>query len=221
MATAARTTKHIIQAYRAVRQVETLTQAKLDVLLETNALYKLFEPDTRHPYYVLASAGQSTLATFEELIAGVLDWTEDAGTIGEELDKVKARQIVNDEPTDDDLDALRLIQPVAMTEAEAADKLLSVYHSASSAWSKSGSGMINADLAALHGKRNVGRHKESPDLKITTECGAAVREIKKLAKELRDCGNGTSTIRRELEKKQVMRGLSGQGKDAAIEMLLK
>ena len=84
MAAAARTTKHIIQAYRAVRQVETLTQAKLDALLETNALYKLFDPDTRHPYYVLASDGQKTLAAFEELIAGVLDWTVDAGTIGEE-----------------------------------------------------------------------------------------------------------------------------------------
>lgn len=221
MAAAARTTKHIIQAYRAVRQVETLTQAKLDALLETNALYKLFDPDTRHPYYVLASAGQKTLEAFEEFIAGVLDWTVDAGTIGEELDKVKARQIVEEEPADDELDALRLIQSVVITEAEAADKLLSVYHSASSAWSKSGAGIINADLAALHGKKNVGRHKESPELKITTECGAAVREIKKLAKELRDCGNGTSTIRRELEKKQIMRGLAGQGKDAAIETLLK
>lgn len=221
MATAARTTKHIIQAYRAVRQVETLTQAKLDALLETNALYKLFEQDTRHPYYVLASAGQSTLAAFEALIAGVLDWTVDVGTIGEELDKVKARQIVNEEPTDDSLDALRLIQPVVMTETEAADKLLSVYHSASSAWSKSGAGIINTDLATLHGKKNVSRHKESPELKLTTECGVAVREIKKLAKELRDCGNGISTIRSELEKKQVMRGLAGQGKDTAIETLLK
>ncbi len=221
MATAARTTKHIIQAYRSVRQVETLTQAKLDALLETNALYKLFEPDTRHPYYVLASAGQSTLAAFEELISGVLDWTVDAGTIGEELEKAKARQIVNEEPTDDDLDALRLIQPIAMTEAEAADKLLSVYYIASGVLNKASAGVINDNLATLHGKKLVARHKESPELKITTECGAAVREIKKLAKELRDCGNGTSTIRRELKKKQVMRGLSGQGKDAAIEMILK
>lgn len=75
--------------------------------------------------------------------------------------------------------------------------------------------------ATLHGKRNVGRHKEAPERKITTECGAAVREIKKLAKELRDFGNGSGTIRSELEKKQVMRGLSGQGKDAVIELLLK
>lgn len=221
MATTPRTTKHIIQAYRAVRKVETLTQAKLDALLATNPLYKFFEPDTRHPYYALASAGQNTLDAFEALIAGVLDWTVDVGTISEELEKVKAWQIVNEEPTDDDLDALRLIQPIAMTEAEAADKFLSVYRSASTAWSKLGAGNINADLAALHGKKNVGRHKESPELKITTECGAAVREIRKLVKELRDCGNGGSTIRRELEVKQIMLMLSGQGKDTAIEILLK
>jgi hypothetical protein len=221
MATAARTTKHIIQAYKAVRKVETLTQAKLDALLETNALYKLFEPDDRHPYYVLASAGQSTLAAFEALIAGLLNWKVDSGTICEELEKVKARQIVKGEATDDDFDALRLIQTVAMTEAEAAAKLLSVYQSASSAYSWSGAGMINGELAKLHGKKNVARHKETPELKITTECGAAVRELKKLAKVLRDCGNGSSTIRRELERSQVRRGLTGQSKDAVIEMMLK
>lgn len=221
MAAAARATKYIIQAYKAVRRAEEQTQAKLDALLETNALYKLFEPDTRHPYYVLASAGRNTLNAFEELIAGVMDWQDGGSTISEELDKSKARQIVNDEEDDDDLDALRLIQPKTKTEAEAADKLLAVYNSASVVWSRSGAGIINAELATLHGKRNVGRHKETPERKITTECGAAVREIKKLAKELRDLGNGSSTIRSELEKKQVMRGLSGQGKDAVIELFLK
>ena len=111
MTTAVKTTKHIIQAYKAVRRVEELTQAKLDALLETNAFYKLFEPDTEHPYYVLASAGQNTISSYEALIAGVLDWTIGSGTIAEELDKAKARLIVDDEKAeDDDLDALRLIQ---------------------------------------------------------------------------------------------------------------
>ena len=44
-------------------------------------------------------------------------------------------------------------------------------------------GANEAELAKLHGKRNVGRHKEAPELKITTECGAAVKELKKLAKK--------------------------------------
>jgi hypothetical protein len=221
MTTAARTTKHIIQAYKAVLQVEMLTQAKLDALLETNAFYKLFEPDTQHPYYLLQSAGKNTLASFQKLIAGVLTWKVDSGTISEELDKVKARQIVKGEATDDDLEALRLIQPVAMTEAEAADKLLTVYHSASVASSWSANGIINFELQRLHGKKYVAQHKEKPELKISKECNATVREIKKLAKQLTDCGNGSSTIRREFEKKQMMRGLAGQSKDAAIELLLK
>lgn len=221
MATVARTTKHIIQAYKAVRRAEERTQEKLDALLETNALYKLFEHEQKHPYYKLADAANNTLIEFEMLVAGVMEWTLISGTIGEELDKVKARQIVNDEDADDDLDALRLIQPNTMTEAEAAEKLLSVYNSTSVVWSRSGAAIINTELAKQHGTKNVPRHKETPEMKITTECGAAVREIKKLAKELRELGNGGSTIRRELEKKQVMRGLSGQGKDAAIEILLK
>lgn len=221
MATAARTTKHIIQAYKAVRRAEEQTQAKLDALLETNALYKLFEHDQQHPYYKLADTAKNTLIEFEMLVAGVMEWTLSSGTIGEELDKVKAHQIVNDEDVDDNLDALRLIKPQTMTEAEAAEKLLAMYNSASVVWSRSGAAIINTELAMQHGTKNVPRHKETPEIKITTECGAAVREIKKLAKELREIGNGSSTIRRELEKKQVMRGLTGQGKDAAIEMMLK
>ena len=81
--------------------------------------------------------------------------------------------------------------------------------------------MINYELEKLHGKRLVKRHKESPEVKAAPECRAAVREVKKLGKVLRDCGNGNSTIRRELEKKQVLLGLSGQPKDVLIELLLK
>jgi hypothetical protein len=221
MATAARTTKHIIQAYKAVRRAEEQTQAKLDALLETNALYKLFEHEQQHPYYKLADAANNTLIEFEMLVAGVMEWTLSSGTISEELDKVKARQIVDEEEPDDDLDALRLIQPNTLTEAETADKLLSVCRSATGTASWAETSLINHELEKLHGKRLVKRHKETPEVKVAQECRAAVREMKKLCKVLRDCGNGSSTIRRELEKKQVLLGLSGQPKDVLIELLLK
>lgn len=221
MATAAKTTKQIIQAYKAVRQVEALTQAKLDALLETNTLYKLFEPDTRHPYYVLADAGKNTLAAFESAIAGVLDWKIGSSTISEELDKVKARQIVNEEAEDADLDALRLIQPVAMTEEQVADKLITAYYTACSVWIKAKDSVVNTELSDLFGKKNAERHKETPAVKLTKEANAAIRNIMKSTQQMRDYGNGTNTLRRELEKKQVMRGLSGQGIDAAIKLMLK
>lgn len=221
MAAAVKATKHIIQAYKAVRRAEEQTQAKLDALLETNALYKLFEPDTRHPYYTLASAGNNTLIVFEELVAGVIDWQDGGSKIGEEMDKVKARQIVDEEEPDDDLDALRLIQPKTITEAEAADKLLSACRSATGAASWAEISLINHELEKLHGKKLIKRHKESPEVKAAPECRTAVREMKKLGKVLRDCGNGSSTIRRELEKKQALLGLSGQPKDVLIELLLK
>lgn len=221
MATAAKTTKQIIQAYKAVRQVEALTQAKLDALLETNTLYKLFEPDTRHPYYVLADAGKNTLAAFESAIAGVLDWKIGSSTISEELDKVKARQIVNEEAEDADLDALRLIQPVAMTEEQVADKLITAYYAACSVWIKEKDSVVNAALSDLFGKKNAERHKETPAVKLTREANAAIRKIMKSTQQMRDYGNGSNTLRRELEKKQVMLGLSGQGIDAAIKLMLK
>lgn len=218
MAAAARATKHIIQAYKAVRRAEEQTQAKLDALLATNAQYIIFEPDTRHPYYTLSSSGNNTLNAFEELVAGVMDWQDGGSTISEELDKVKARQIVDEEEPDDDLDALRLIQPKIMTEAEAMEKLLYVCRSATGTASRVEASMINYELEKIHGKKLVKRHKESPEVKAAPECRAAVREVKKLGKVLRDCGNGSSTIRRELEKKKV---LLGQTKDMLVELLLK
>lgn len=221
MTTAARASKHIIQTYKAVRRAEEQTQAKLEALLETNALYRLFENDERHPYYTLANSGNRTLIEFEELVAGVMDWLSGGSTISEEMDKTKARQIVNDEKADDDLDALRLIQPITMTEAEAADKLLSVCRTAIGTASWCEKKMIDYELEKLHGKKLVKRHRESPEIKAAPECRAAVREMKKLGKVLRDCGNGNSTIRSELEKKQVLRGLTGQSKDSLIELLLK
>jgi hypothetical protein len=221
MAAAARTAKQILKAYKAVRRVEVLTQAKLDALLETNAQYKLFEPDTRHPYHVIASSGKSAAKEFEALIAGVLQWELGSGSIAEEIDKVKARQIVDETAADEDLDALRAIQQNVLTEADAAKMLLTLFSSVNVTRTIVSTSIINGDLAILHGKRNVPRHKEKPEVKITTECGDAVREVKKLAKELRDCGNGSSTIRQELEKNQVLRELSGQGKDFAIQSFLK
>jgi hypothetical protein len=211
MATLKRTIKQIIQTDKSLRLVRDLTQKKLDALLETNPLYKLFEPDTRHPYYVLAETGQNPLNAFEALIAGVLDWKIGSGSIKDELEEV----------ADEDSQALILINPVVMTEAEAADQLLSALLSVASTRDKTRASVINRDLEELHGKKNIKRHKESPELEIAKDLTAAVREIKKLAKVLRDLGNGCSTIRRELEKKQVMRGLSGQGKDYWIDTLLK
>ena len=103
MGIATRATKQILPAYKAVRCVKHLTQRKLDALLETNPRYKLFEHDAQHPYYTLATCGQNTLTVYEELIAGVMNWAVDSGTISEELDRLKAWQIVNDEAVDEEL----------------------------------------------------------------------------------------------------------------------
>ena len=211
MATVKITIKQIIQTDKSLRLVRDLTQKKLDALLETNPFYKLFEPDTQHPYYVLAESGQRQLDAFEALIAGVLDWKIGSRTIRAELTAVG----------DEDLEALLLINPVVITEVEAADQLLSLLPTVAFTSIDARPGAINGDLAALHGKKNIMRHKESPELEIAKELTAAVREMKKLAKVLRDLGNGCSTIRRELEKKQMWRGLNGQGKDYWIDTLLK
>ena len=108
MAAASRATKHIIKAHKALRQAAEITQQKLDALLATNARYKLFEHDEKHPYYALADAGSQALKKFELLVAGVMDWLDGGSTIGEELDKAKARQVVDGTEADTDLDALCL-----------------------------------------------------------------------------------------------------------------
>jgi len=220
MAAASRATKHIIKAHKALRQAAEITQQKLDALLATNALYKLFEHDEKHPYYALADAGSQALKKFELLVAGVMDWLDGGSTIGEELDKAKARQVVDGTEADTDLDALRLLQPNLVSVADAAKLLLSVYQSALVAESWSSAAATKFALAEMHGKRNITKHQETPEVKVATECRTALRELKKLCKVLRDYGYDGSTVGKELERQQVMRGLTGHSKDMSIETLL-
>ena len=220
MTTAARATKQIIQTYKAVKLAETQTQAKLDALLQTNAQYIVLEHDSTHPYFALVAAAKRLITEFEMLTAGLINWPVGSGTIAEELDYVKGRQIVNEELPDADVDALRAMQSNQMTESQAAQQLLSLLYCASSVWSKSEPANINYALELLHGKKLVARHKEKNEQKITKECRAAMTASKKLAKELLNCGCGQSTIRQELESTLAAQVASGRT-DGLIEYLLK
>lgn len=220
MTTAARATKQIIQTYKAVKLAETQTQGKLDALLQTNAQYIVLEHDSTHPYFALAAAGKQLVVEFETLAAGVINWPVGSGTIAEELDYVKGRQIVNEELPDADVDALRALQSNQMTEAQAAQQLLTLLNCASGVWSKSEPANINYALELLHGKKLVARHKEKNEQKITRECRAAMTASKMLAKELLNCGCGQSTLRKELERTMAAQVASGRT-DGFIEYLLK
>lgn len=220
MTTAARSTKQIIQTYKAVKLAETQTQAKLDALLQTNALYIVLEHDSSHPYFTLVAGAKRLITEFEMLTAGLINWPVGSGTIAEELDYVKGRQIVNEELPDADVDALRALQSNQMTESQAAQQLLSLLYCASSVWSKSEPANINYALELLHGKKLVARHKEKNEQKITKDCRAAMTAVKKLAKELLNCGCGQSTIRQELESTLAAQKASGRT-DGLIEYLLK
>lgn len=221
MTSASKAAKHIIAAYKAVRLVEKVTQAKLTALLDSQAFFRLFETGSEHPYHALASDGQGVVTVFEELVAGVQDWQIGGSSIVQELDKIKERQIANGNDTDDDLDALRLIDCSTMSEGQAASKLVNVYYAATVVWSNSDVSVINSKLSDVYGKRYTSKNKEKPEMKIARECGTAVRELRMMSKMLREMGNGNSTIRDELEKIQIARELSGMGGNSVISILLK
>jgi hypothetical protein len=221
MSTTTRATKQIIKTYKSISKAKEITRQKLDALLETNALYKLFEHEEKHPYYNLSTSAENSTDKFEVLVAGLLDWSIEGSSIAEELDKIKAKQIVDGAEADETVDALRAVQPVAMNGPQVADALVSVFYSTTALWSHSDAGIIQSKLIELHGKKNAKKHKEVEELKISKDCRSAVNDVKKLAKELLMFSDGTNSIHRELEKKQVMRGLTGQGKDSVIEFLIK
>jgi hypothetical protein len=220
MASAARMAKHLVQTNQAVCLAQQSTQSKLDALLQTNPLYKLFDQDPTHPYYELAAAGQRMLSEYEHLVAGLLDWTLGTRTIGQELAMAKERQVASGQHADVGLDALLQVKPLVMTEVEIAHKLLALYRAATATLSRAEPSMINHALHLQHGRKNGHRHKESPELKITIECRAAARSVKSLSDDLLDCGQDQTTVRRELEKMQVMLAFASQPKDTVIDALL-
>jgi hypothetical protein len=222
MATPVRTATQIVKAYSLVRRTKELTQTKLDNLLEGNPLYKLFEQDnTDHPYYALAQNGARPLDEIEPLIAGVLGWTVGKETIRDALEKLRLMPTATEVATESDWDALLQIAPVEMSETVVADKLQSLFGSSTHVFDSGKQKELDLKIAELHGRKNVQRHRESPPIELMPVLRPAVNEVKKLAKVLRDCGNGVSTVRRELEKKQMIRGLSGHAKDYWIDAVLR
>jgi hypothetical protein len=221
MTTATRATKQLIKTYKSLRVAEALTQAKLDALLETNALYKLFENENDHPYHSLVGAAKNAVIVFETLVGGVRDWQIGSSSIAEELDKLKAKQIVDDADADADLDELRLIESEIKTEEDAAGTVLSLVLNTIFLLSYSEDGFIKQYLSERYGKKNVAKHKESPEIKTTKECRTAVKEMKKLATELMGCGNGSGTIRSEIEKRQLEQVASGKNRVDWIDKLMK
>ncbi len=218
MATAKQITKQVIKTYTAVVQVKDATQQKLDGLLATQASYTLFENDETHPYYSLASSGSVLLAYYEDLIGGLKGWKIGSGTLEDELDKLRAAEIVNDAEPDSALDALRQIKPKRLNAENASEKLMANWFAATMIWSRADNAVTKWELEKRHGKRNVGRHLEVPLLSINPLCRAATKEVKKLATMLLDVVKGKTTIRQELERKQL---LKGKDADSTVSALLR
>ena len=221
MAKTSRVTKQLIATYKSLLNAENATKQKLDALLETNALYKLFEHDSSHLYFSIAGTAKNNVIKFTEIFAGVRDWTNETDTIAFELDKIKARQIVNGEEIDDAVDQLRIIAPTTMSETQAADELYKLMSSSFYLWAQASEKDIKDRLVDKYGKKIYTRHRESPAVTILKECRTAKNDAKKLVQEMMLLGNGVSTIRAELEKKRFTANGSNKSNFVLLDQLLK
>ena len=213
MTTATRATKQVIKTYKSVLTAQAITRTRLITLLENNPLYNLFEHDKFHPYYPLLGKANEVVNDFEKLISGIGAWTIGSSSISEELDKSVARQIVEEEEIDVDVENLRRIESEIVTTELAADLLVPLVINSFYLVNFSDDRAINQNLMEQHGKKNVSRHKEFPVVNTIKDCRAAMREIKKLAKELMGCGNGSTTLRFEME--EIQKTLIATGKQRA------
>ncbi|PVE08336.1 hypothetical protein B472_04950 [Limnohabitans sp. Rim28] len=214
-------TKQLITTYKSLLNADIATKQKLDALLETNALYKLFEHDSSHLYFSIADIAKNNVIRFKEVFAGVRDWSSENDTIAFELDKIKARQIVNGEEVDDAVDQLRMIAPTTMSETQVADELYNLVSSSFYLWAQASEKDIKVRLVDTYGKKIYTRHRESPTVTIFKECRTAKNDTKKLIKELMLLGNGVSTIRAELEKKKLAVNASMKSNFVLLDQLLK
>jgi hypothetical protein len=219
---AERATNSIVQTYKAAKQVKERTQQKLDALFESNAFYRVFdfEEKDKHPYHHLADIAKQVADQVETLVAGIKDWQIDQYTIAEQMEKIKAEQIWSKQDEDADLDYLRSIQAVAMTENEATERFLNVLETANHLRNIATKKHIRSDLETLVTneqqkpklkKQLVARHSESDPVDLAKDCVASFQSVKKLGKDLLACGNGSSTIRDELAAIKEARTQSGSG----------
>ena len=138
MATATRIAKQTAKTYQSVLLVRERTQDKLDALLDSQAMYRLFEHDEKHPYYTQVINAQNFVDGFEELAGLVLGVDVGSGTIGDELDKIQATLIVKGKEKDADIEVLRSVPKASKRKIQATtlgEQVEHVYNSATWIWS--------------------------------------------------------------------------------------
>jgi len=217
-----RTTKSIVQTYKSAKQAKDRSQQKLDALFETNAFYRVFDFDDKdkHPYHAVADTAKQLADQVEALVAGLKDWQIDPYTIAEELENIKAEQIWSKQDEDADLDYVRSIQAVAITERQAAEGFLAALDTANLLRNITTKKHIRSELEELVTneqqkpklkKQLIKRHSETDPIDIAKDCVASFQSVKKLGKDLLACGNGSSTIRDELAAIKEARTQAGSG----------
>lgn len=221
MVKTSRVTKQLITTCKSLLNAEIATKKKLDTLLESNALYKLFEHDSSHLYFSIADSAKNNVIRFKEVFAGVRDWTNEADTIAFELDKIKARQIVNHEAVDEAIDQLQMVASKTMSETQVADELYKLVSSVFYLWARSGEKDIKDRLIEKYGKKIYKRHQESPTVMILKECRTAKNDMNKLIKEMMMLGNGISTIRAELEKMKLLSNTTNRSNFVLLDKILE
>lgn len=221
MTTAPKLANQCIKTYAAVKAVEQRLQEKLDKLVEARPFYQLFDGVQDHPYALLPSLGQQLNQTFLNLYVGIAGWDVDGRTIADEVDKIKARQIVEGSDNDLNVETLNQLTACAVSVQQAAQQIISLFKQATWIWSSCDNKTLKTALVAKFGKKGVENNAEVPLLNIAPDSKKAVKEVKALAKLLRSVGDGTKTTRDELEQLQMVNVRNTNMPDTVITHLLK
>ena len=223
MATATRIAKQTAKTYQSVLLVRERAQDKLDALLDSQAMYRLFEHDEKHPYYTQVINAQNFVDGFEELAGLVLGVDVGSGTIGDELDKIQATLIVKGKEKDADIEALRSVPKASKRKIQATtlgEQVERVYNSATWMWSFCDLKATKHILEQLHGKSQVKRHLEVPYININAECRTAVKDVKKLAAMLLNLTIKRKNVRDELDKRRTLLALKTSAPNQTLDVLI-
>jgi hypothetical protein len=184
----------------AVGAMKGLLHAKLDALLETQSFWGLTDQLSTHPYSTFPALAIELDDAFVGFYAGFASWKVNGIMVAEEIDLLKAAQIVNDGTVAKSVQALSLIKATYESALQVADRLYIFNGIAIKLWSFYDNKSIKELIATNLGNRAVANSIEKPIIDLAPKAKELVKEIRKLAKLLAVVDDGEMTLNQAMDE---------------------
>lgn len=206
-----RLSKQFLITKDAVSALERQFQAKLDALVQSQPYWQLMSELPEHPYYTYPALGQDIAKQFDDFYASFAGWEINGLTVADEVDLLKAAQIVGDDGVEQSVQALSVIKPAQESALQVAHRIGLLDSQVRYMWGHYDNKPIKELIQDKLGKKALANSIEKPIVNLVPSIKKVVKELEKLIKLmlLMKVADGEKTLDQamsEIEQDDLLKG---------------